>query len=186
MSELDTYEVRPGDTLSKIGAFVNIEWPLIAQLNGIKKPYTILVGQSLLLPRVSGLGIIAVKPGDSVQDAIWEAEVPDSAGRHGSVVFSPGVFECAELEWNTHPSLIGSNMGETILRFDGVAGGHILGMTDPGPGAIAWTQIKNLSFDGAGLAKNCILNAGAVGYDIGCDQFRCVSSPGHIAGTAKE
>ena len=117
--------------------------------------------------------------GGDVQAAICAAEVPDSDGRHQKVGFPPGVFECAELEWNTHPSLVGSNMGETILRFNGDDGGHILGMTGA-RGAIAWTRIENLSFDGAGRAENCIVNLGGVGFDIGFTISRV--AVGHCVG----
>lgn len=45
-----TYTVVKGDTLSGIGAKLKIAWKTIADLNGIKSPYTIRVGQVLKLP----------------------------------------------------------------------------------------------------------------------------------------
>lgn len=46
---LDVYVVIKGDTLSKIGEKVGIPWKKIADLNGLKHPYTIRVGQVLKL-----------------------------------------------------------------------------------------------------------------------------------------
>lgn len=43
----DTYTVKSGDTLSAIGKKLNIDWKVIAKLNGIKNPYTIYAGQVL-------------------------------------------------------------------------------------------------------------------------------------------
>ena len=44
-----TYTVVAGDNLTKIGAKTGIDWKEIAQLNGIKAPYTIYIGQVLKL-----------------------------------------------------------------------------------------------------------------------------------------
>lgn len=43
----ETYTVKSGDTLSAIGKKLNIDWKVIAELNGIKSPYTIYAGQVL-------------------------------------------------------------------------------------------------------------------------------------------
>lgn len=43
------YTVQKGDTLSKIGKKFGIPWKNIAELNGIKSPYTIYVGQKIRL-----------------------------------------------------------------------------------------------------------------------------------------
>ncbi|GGE47534.1 hypothetical protein GCM10011391_27920 [Pullulanibacillus camelliae] len=46
-----TYTVKSGDTLSEIGADLNVDWHDIASLNGIKGPkYIIQTGQKLKLP----------------------------------------------------------------------------------------------------------------------------------------
>lgn len=42
-----TYTVVNGDTLSKIGAKLGVNWQTIAALNGITSPYTIRIGQVL-------------------------------------------------------------------------------------------------------------------------------------------
>lgn len=45
----NTYVVQKGDSLSKIGSKIGIAWKTIANLNGIKFPYTVKVGQVLKL-----------------------------------------------------------------------------------------------------------------------------------------
>ena len=46
----DTYTVQTGDSLSKIGAKLGLNWRDIAALNGISSPYIIYTGQVLKLP----------------------------------------------------------------------------------------------------------------------------------------
>lgn len=48
-----TYTVKSGDTLSGIGAKLKMDWKKIAELNGIKSPYTIYIGQKLKLTGTS-------------------------------------------------------------------------------------------------------------------------------------
>lgn len=48
-STANTYTVVKGDTLSKIGEKTGIAWKTIAELNGIKFPYIVRVGQTLKL-----------------------------------------------------------------------------------------------------------------------------------------
>lgn len=45
----NTYVVQKGDTLSKIGSKTGVAWKTIAEINGIKFPYIIKVGQVLKL-----------------------------------------------------------------------------------------------------------------------------------------
>ncbi len=47
------YTVAKGDTLSGIGAELGVNWKDIAEINGIKDPYTIIVGQVLKIPTTS-------------------------------------------------------------------------------------------------------------------------------------
>lgn len=49
-AEVSTYTVKSGDCLSKIGANLGVNWKDIANLNGIVSPYTIYVGQKLIIP----------------------------------------------------------------------------------------------------------------------------------------
>ena len=49
-SATNTYTVQKGDTLSKIGSKTGIAWKTIANINGIKSPYVVRLGQVLKLP----------------------------------------------------------------------------------------------------------------------------------------
>ena len=44
------YVVRYGDTLSRIGAWFGVSWTSIANANGLRYPYIIRAGQTLLIP----------------------------------------------------------------------------------------------------------------------------------------
>ena len=44
------YRVKSGDCLSAIGSRLGVNWKDIASANGIKSPYIIYVGQSLVIP----------------------------------------------------------------------------------------------------------------------------------------
>ena len=44
------YRVKSGDCLSAIGSRLGVNWKDIASTNGIKSPYIIYVGQSLVIP----------------------------------------------------------------------------------------------------------------------------------------
>ncbi|MGW8975128.1 peptidoglycan-binding protein [Streptomyces platensis] len=44
-----TYKVKPGETLSGIGARLGIPWQTLATLNGIRPPYVLAVGRTLKL-----------------------------------------------------------------------------------------------------------------------------------------
>lgn len=45
----NTYVIQKGDTLSKIGKKTGVDWKKIAELNGIKFPYVVRIGQVLKL-----------------------------------------------------------------------------------------------------------------------------------------
>ena len=60
-----TYEVKRGDTLSKIGKEKNIDWKKIAELNNIKSPYHLSIGQILQLP-VTASSTTTTKPAEPV------------------------------------------------------------------------------------------------------------------------
>ncbi|WP_240660152.1 LysM domain-containing protein [Streptomyces sp. WAC 01529] len=46
-----THTVRPGETLSSIGALLDVRWPEIARANGLKTPYRIYPGLVLKIPK---------------------------------------------------------------------------------------------------------------------------------------
>ena len=45
------HTVRPGETLSSIGALTGVPWPEIAKANNLKTPYRIYPGQELKIPK---------------------------------------------------------------------------------------------------------------------------------------
>ncbi|AKY03782.1 endolysin [Streptomyces phage Amela] len=80
-----TYVVKAGDTLSLIGERLKIKWSEIARVNGLKAPYTIVVGQKLKLPSGTATGAKpAVKPAskiyklsDAVKPGVRHVQVKD-------------------------------------------------------------------------------------------------------------
>lgn len=61
---LDIHVVRPGDTLYSIGRMHGVAPGLIARCNGLREPYRLAVGQSVLVLRP--LLTYTVRPGDSL------------------------------------------------------------------------------------------------------------------------
>ena len=66
LSDKDSYVVAPGDTLSSIAARAKIPRILIAEANGLPKPYNVRVGQKLMLPRTRHHTVKAGDTGFSV------------------------------------------------------------------------------------------------------------------------
>ena len=58
----NTYVVQRGDTLSKIGQKTGVAWKTIADLNGIKFPYVVKVGQVLKLSKSNSTNTTTAKP----------------------------------------------------------------------------------------------------------------------------
>jgi len=48
--EGQTYEVQSGDTLSSIGAKLEVSWKKIAEVNNLSAPYDLKVGDKLIIP----------------------------------------------------------------------------------------------------------------------------------------
>ena len=44
------HTVRWGESLSLIGSYYGVSWPYLAEINGIKSPYTIYSGQQICIP----------------------------------------------------------------------------------------------------------------------------------------
>lgn len=62
-----TYVVVPGDSLSKIASLLKVgTWQDIARVNALKSPYTIFIGQALLLPYF----LYTVKSGDTLSGIV--------------------------------------------------------------------------------------------------------------------
>ncbi|OII61226.1 hypothetical protein BJP40_06780 [Streptomyces sp. CC53] len=66
-----TYVVVSGDTLTKIGLKVGVEWQEIARLNNLHHPYTINIGQVLRLPDGAGLPPEPVQYTVAAGDTLW-------------------------------------------------------------------------------------------------------------------
>ncbi len=63
-----TYVVVPGDSLSKIASILKVgTWQDIARVNGLHDPYTIYIGQVLLLPYFE----YTVKSGDTLSKIVF-------------------------------------------------------------------------------------------------------------------
>ena len=88
-----TYTVVPGDTLSKIGRKLGINWKSLAEANGLAAPWNIRVGQVLTVPGTGGQVIAAppattptpasataktytVRPGDTLGGIGYRTGVP--------------------------------------------------------------------------------------------------------------
>jgi LysM repeat protein len=76
-----TYEVRRGDTLAKIALWYGMPAGQIVELSGMRKPYTIYVGQRLCIPKKAEKG--ALKLASRYTDAY---AVYFAAGRAGDDV----------------------------------------------------------------------------------------------------
>lgn len=84
-----TYTVVKGDTLSGIGAKLKIAWKTIADLNGIKSPYIINVGQVLKLPTSTNASNAASSSSSTpylVKVTVNELNIRKGAGTNYAVV----------------------------------------------------------------------------------------------------
>ncbi len=46
-----TYEVKKGDTLFNLANRYGVSWQTLAQMNDLKEPYTLKIGQKIKIPR---------------------------------------------------------------------------------------------------------------------------------------
>lgn len=74
----NTYTVKPGDFLSKIGQALGVNWKDIASLNGIHSPYTIFAGQVLQLP---GKYTPNLKSNEEICAEVWAGKWGTGADR---------------------------------------------------------------------------------------------------------
>lgn len=81
------HAVRPGDTLSRIGKLYGVPWPSIAKLNSIGSPYTIHVGEILLVHNEE----ITAAPSYLIVDGPWTANSdPTPYRKQWIIVHDPG------------------------------------------------------------------------------------------------
>ncbi len=93
------------------------------------------------------------------------------------VYFPPGDYMCHEVEWNGRTMLVGSEVGNTILAYNGQGGpgSSVLFYEDERPGATPWGGFSNLTISGksnysassAKIAEHCFLRIGRTGTDWG-------------------
>lgn len=49
-TELLIYEIKKGDTLFNLAQYYSVSWQTLAELNGLKEPYLLKVGQKIKIP----------------------------------------------------------------------------------------------------------------------------------------
>lgn len=125
-TEVSTYTVKSSDCLSKIGANLGVNWRDIANLNGIVSPYTIYVGQKLIIPggssapapsQPSNNGVIyTVKSGDTLSGiaARFGTTYQKIAADNG--IANPNIIHPGQvLKINSGGSVQTNNTGRTYI-----------------------------------------------------------------------
>ncbi|OGE79475.1 MAG: hypothetical protein A2751_01510 [Candidatus Doudnabacteria bacterium RIFCSPHIGHO2_01_FULL_46_14] len=51
-AEIQTYTIKTGDTLFNVSQKYEISWQTLAQINNLREPYILKVGQKLKIPRL--------------------------------------------------------------------------------------------------------------------------------------
>lgn len=119
-SYLYTYSVMSGDTLSSIGLKFNVSWSSIASLNGIPSPYTIYVGEALLIPLSSSFVDYTVQSGDSLYGISqqYETSWKTIAQTNGiAYPYTIHVGEILEIPLDAVPTSISSTTSQTSTTF---------------------------------------------------------------------
>ena len=85
------YNVKKGDTLTKIAKENNTTVDLITQINGLNKDEYIYEGQTLLVPK-TGINLYITKTGDTIDDVAehFNAPVTDVIYSNNSIYLLPG------------------------------------------------------------------------------------------------
>jgi len=112
-----TYVVQPKDSLSKIGIKLGVDWKAIVQANGIVPPYTITVGQILVIPT----GTTTAAPAASMLSA-WPTTAQSVAEMIGLV--KPGEDYVAKFPNLQIVSIVGDCPGTWSVRYPD---GHYFG-----------------------------------------------------------
>lgn len=117
MSEMITYEIQPGDTISSVAARFDLNSSTILWENGLGKNSVIKPGQKIVIPPIDGVSHEVEKGEDLSEIAeLYEVE-SDLIAKHndldgsviaGSVIFVPGGFKIIE-ETNNSNTLVASN-----------------------------------------------------------------------------
>ena len=93
-----TYTVKSGDTLSKIGGRLGVDWRQIATANNIRSPYTIRVGQRLSIPstttttterQIETLPTLPSRPSLDITPLPTSASIITNPRTGGTVIVAP-------------------------------------------------------------------------------------------------
>ncbi len=87
-AEALTYEVKPGETLSSIGAAYKLSTDAILYANNLEEGGILSVGQKLTIPPVDGV-LHTVKKGDTVESLAKKYDVPPQAIIEFNYLFEP-------------------------------------------------------------------------------------------------
>jgi LysM repeat protein/uncharacterized protein YkwD len=148
-----TYVVQPGDTLEAIGRRLGIAWTLIAQLNDIKDPTRLQVGQVLDIP--GAVPTPAAEPSPSAPPN--EAPAPDQPPAEPPAAEQPALAPPAPAPAASAPTTyvvqagdalasIAARFGlnwQTLAQWNGLSGksilqvGQVLRLTSPTQPAVA-------------------------------------------------
>lgn len=175
--QISVYTVRPGDTLSEIGAMFNVSINTIVWANGLGSSKAIHPGQTLVILPVSGVERTVVK-GDTLKslakkygsDANEIAEFngldPEAALAIGSTVIIPGGELAVPVPAKTYTSSghVKTAPSEPYL---GGSGAALPGFfVNPIPGAIITQGIHGWNGIDLGAAKGTPIRAAAAGTVI--------------------
>lgn len=139
------YTVQSGDSLYSIGQALGVSWQTIAQLNGITSPYTIYVGEVLLIPTASTTTSSTTSTTTSIKD-------PIATGNQLYDEYDLAVLSAAS-KYNVDPMIIKSQIAQESyfntlatssddpcgqLIQNGVDVGHSYGLLQITPACNSW------------------------------------------------
>lgn len=140
-----SYTVQSGDSLYTIGQTFGVSWQEIAQLNGIKSPYTIYVGEILLIPGPTTSSTTTQTSTYSSQDNVATGNA--LYDQYDQVILS------AALKYGVDPLLIKSQIAQEsyfnslavspddpcgVVLQNGIDVGHSYGLMQVTPACSTW------------------------------------------------
>lgn len=155
--EASTYIVKPGDTLSAIGAKLGVSWQAIAQANNLRDPDLIRPEQQLTIPGGATTTISRPEPANDVQPQVQAnttttatadqrigalSERYESGGR-GPGTVSSGAGDPGGVSYGTYQLAGNMNRPQEFLANEGSRWASEFGGARPGTAAFtaAWRDI---------------------------------------------